>query len=103
MPVKMHRQRVPKFASEVEEAKWWDKNRRMVERDLVAAMRDGKTERGTARRLVQEARASKNITIRMAEADLALARKQAEEKGLPYQTYIKSLLHEALAKRQRTR
>jgi predicted DNA binding CopG/RHH family protein len=37
----------------------------------------------------------------MAEADLALARKQAEEKGLPYQTYIKSLLHEALRKEDR--
>ncbi len=35
------------------------------------------------------------------EADLDLARKQAEEKGLPYQTYIKSVLHEALMKRER--
>jgi len=42
-----------------------------------------------------------NVTIRMAETDLDLARKQAEEKGLPYQTYIKSVLHEALVKRQR--
>ena len=37
----------------------------------------------------------------MAEADLDLARKQAQEKGLPYQTYIKSVLHEALVKQQR--
>jgi predicted DNA binding CopG/RHH family protein len=41
------------------------------------------------------------MTIRMAEADLGLARRQAEKKGLPYQTYIKSLLHEALVKRER--
>jgi len=39
--------------------------------------------------------------MRMAEADLDLARKQAEEKGLPYQTYIKSVLHEELVKRER--
>jgi predicted DNA binding CopG/RHH family protein len=39
----------------------------------------------------------------MAEVDLDLARKQAEEKGLPYQTYIKSALHEALVKRERRR
>jgi predicted DNA binding CopG/RHH family protein len=39
----------------------------------------------------------------MAEVDLDLARKQAEEKGLPYQTYIKSVLHEALVKRERRR
>ena len=36
------------------------------------------------------------VALRIPEADLALARKQAEQKGLPYQTYIKSLLHEAL-------
>ena len=35
------------------------------------------------------------------EADLALARKQAERKGLPYQTYIKSLLHETLTEREK--
>ena len=27
-----------------------------------------------------------------------MAKQQAERKGLPYQTYIKSLLHEALRK-----
>jgi predicted DNA binding CopG/RHH family protein len=32
----------------------------------------------------------------MAEANLDLARKQAEEKGLSRQTYIKSVLHEAM-------
>lgn len=34
-------------------------------------------------------------------ADLALARKQAEKKGLPCQTYIKSLLHETPAAREK--
>src|ERR1039458_8366377 len=50
----------------------------MVERNLIQAMRDGTALRGTAQRLAREARASKNVTIRMAEADLDLARKQAE-------------------------
>ena len=31
------------------------------------------------------------------------ARWQAEHAGLPYQTYIKSVLHEALVKRERRR
>jgi hypothetical protein len=30
------------------------------------------------------------------DPDIALAQRLAERKGLPYQTYIKSLLHEAL-------
>ena len=72
-------------------------------RAVAGRLRDGTARRGTAQRLIREARASRNVTIRMAEADLDLARKQAEEKGLPYQTYIKSVLHEELVKRQRRR
>ncbi len=41
------------------------------------------------------------VALQIPEADLALARKQAEQKGLPYQTYIKSLLHETLAVREK--
>ena len=41
---------------------------------------------------------SRQITIRLGNDELALARRQAEAKGLRYQTYIKMLLHEALAR-----
>ena len=92
---------VPKFKSEEEEARWWYENREKVESALVSAMDAGTLRRGLAQRLTREARASRNVTIRMAEADLELARRQAEAKGLPYQTYIKSVLHEALVKRRR--
>jgi predicted DNA binding CopG/RHH family protein len=44
--------------------------------------------------------ATRPITIRLAEADIDLAHKQAERKGLPYQTYIRSLLHETLVERE---
>jgi predicted DNA binding CopG/RHH family protein len=94
---------VPKFETEAEEAQWWYENRDMVQDALIKAIDDGTIQRGTAQRLTREARASRNVTLRMAQADLDLARKQAEEKGLPYQTYIKSLLHEALTKRDRRR
>jgi predicted DNA binding CopG/RHH family protein len=36
------------------------------------------------------------ISIRLPAQDLALARQLAQRKGLPYQTYIKRLLHDAL-------
>jgi predicted DNA binding CopG/RHH family protein len=39
---------------------------------------------------------SRLVSIRLPEPDLSLAQKLAAAKGLPYQTYIKSLLHEAL-------
>ena len=92
---------VPKFKTEAEEAQWWFDNREKIEDGLIRAMDNGTIRRGTAQRLTREARSSRNVTIRMVEADLELARKQADEKGLPYQTYIKSVLHEALVKRER--
>ena len=95
MQSKADRPTAPKFATEAEEAKWWDGHKEMVEENLIQAIRDG-----TARGLAREARASRNVTIRMAEADLDLARQQAAEKGLLYQTYIKSVLHEELVKRR---
>jgi len=36
------------------------------------------------------------ISIRLAEPDIALAQDLAGRKGLPYQTYIQQLLHDAL-------
>jgi predicted DNA binding CopG/RHH family protein len=41
------------------------------------------------------------ISIRLSATDLAMANKLAAEKGLPYQTYIKSLLHESLVREYR--
>lgn len=41
---------------------------------------------------------SRQVTIRLGNHELALARQQAEAKGLKYQTYIKMLLHEALVR-----
>jgi predicted DNA binding CopG/RHH family protein len=36
------------------------------------------------------------ISIRLAAPDIAAAQKLARKKGIPYQTYIKTLLHDAL-------
>ncbi len=41
------------------------------------------------------------VSIRLPVPDIALARQLAGKKGLPYQTYIKQLLHDALD-RERT-
>lgn len=95
---------VPKFATEAEEADWWYKNRKAHSEEFLAAARRGEVQVLTKEKLLARIRASKNkatatlmVSIRIPADDLALARKQAERKGLPYQTYIKSLLHETLA------
>ena len=101
MPSKMARPKVPKFANEADEARWWDEHKKMVEENLLRAMRDGTAQRATAQRLVREARESKNITIRMPLADIERARKLSAKKGLGYQTLIKMLLHESLEREEK--
>jgi predicted DNA binding CopG/RHH family protein len=39
---------------------------------------------------------SRPVTIRLDNSEIALAKQQAEAKGLKYQTYMKMLLHESL-------
>jgi predicted DNA binding CopG/RHH family protein len=90
------RLKLPTFDSEVQEAAWWFEHRGQVEANLAEAMQEGKIQRGSAQRLVKEARASKNITIRMSVEDLERARQLSAKRGLAYQTYMKMLLHEAL-------
>jgi predicted DNA binding CopG/RHH family protein len=41
------------------------------------------------------------VTIRMPIADIETAREIAEKRGLPYQTYIKGLLHQALERERK--
>ncbi len=43
---------------------------------------------------------TRQISIRLSAADLLKANRLAAMKGLPYQTYIKSLLHEALQREE---
>ena len=97
MPTKAERPKAPKFETQAQEAKWWDDHRAMVETELVKAMRDGTAQRGTAQRLVREARDLKDITIRIPVADIARARRLSAKKGLGYQTLMKMLLHAALS------
>lgn len=97
---------IPTFATEAEEAAWWYKNRNVHAKQFVDAVKSGKAQVLTKEKLLERIAVSKKtaapvVALRIPEADLALARKQAEQKGLPYQTYIKSLLHETLAEREK--
>ena len=86
---------VPKFNSERAEADWWYENRGKIAAHLEDAAKKGELTRldkaALGKRLT-----SRLVTLRIPEEDIDLARRQAAEKGLPYQTYIKSLLHQAL-------
>ena len=89
---------IPAFNSEAEEAEWWYGNRARLDKDLVEASKKGQLKRLDQEKLKARLAASKSrvVSIRLPENDIELARRQAAQKGLPYQTYIKSLLHQAL-------
>jgi predicted DNA binding CopG/RHH family protein len=79
---------IPKFKSEEEEASWWDSHPDFVADEVERAAAQGTMVRGLPK--------SRTVTIRIAEKDLQSARELARKKGLPYQTYVKMLLHQAL-------
>ncbi|HEV2687686.1 MAG TPA: CopG family antitoxin [Bryobacteraceae bacterium] len=89
---------IPAFNSEAEEADWWYRNRARLDKDFVEAAKTSKLKRlGTAALKARLAASqSRVVSIRLPEQDIELARRQATQKGLRYQTYIKSVLHQAL-------
>ncbi len=89
---------IPTFKSEAEEAEWWYKNRARLDKDFLDAAKKGKLKRLDQATLKARLAASKSrvVSIRLPEDDIALARQQASQRGLPYQSYIKSVLHQAL-------
>ena len=58
--------------------------------------------RGIGREVFEPRVRLAQVTIRLSDSEIAVARQQAEVKGLRYQTYIKMLLHEALARNAST-
>jgi len=74
---------IPKFRSEAEEAKWWDGRPEAATKIMKNALKSGRAP-------------LKTVTIRIPAPDIQAAKELAQEKGLPYQTYMKMLLHEAL-------
>ena len=83
--------RVPAFKSEKEEAEWWDAHPEVVTALFLKAKREGKI-----KRLPVVRGATRSTTIRLPIADIETAQQIAAKRGLPYQTYLKGLLHQAL-------
>ncbi|MBI3895648.1 MAG: hypothetical protein HY313_06925 [Acidobacteria bacterium] len=106
MKRKIKKRIVPAFATEAQEAEWWYENRKKLDKDLIEGAGSGQLkvlDRGMLAARLSRSRAAKTISIRLPESDLELARSQAASRGLPYQTYIKSLLHQALAEQSNER
>jgi len=74
----------PSFSTEAEEAAWWDTHPEVLTEAFERAY--GKPV------------ATQSITLRLPVQDIAKARQVAMARGLRYQTLLKSILHEALAR-----
>lgn len=84
---------IPSFRTEAEEAEWWDRHPGVATELMSRALKSG-----NARRTVP----LKTVTMRLPIQDLQTAQELAARKGLPYQTYIKMLLREALERERRS-
>jgi predicted DNA binding CopG/RHH family protein len=87
---------IPAFRNTEEEATWWES--RAGKRAATELMKRAAASGNLKRRAVP----LKTVSIRLPVADLEAAQAIAAAKGLPYQTYIKMLLHEALRKERRS-
>jgi len=91
---------VPVFENEEQEADWWYDNRELVSQEFHKAGVEGRLRSGTVLRRMAEAKARKEADspIQLDSADASKAQAVAARKGIPYQTYIKTIIHEALEK-----
>ena len=87
---------IPKFKSEKKEADWWDKHPEVITKLFLKAKKEGRI-----KRLPVVPGATKSVTIRIPIGDIETAQELAGKRGLPYQTYIKGLLHQALARERK--
>jgi predicted DNA binding CopG/RHH family protein len=85
---------VPKFTTDAEESEWWYAHRDTVNEQVSEALLEGRYRRGVTDRRGN----TPTTTIRLDPADITKARAVAGRKGMPYQTYLKMLIHEALEK-----
>jgi predicted DNA binding CopG/RHH family protein len=84
--------KTPEFKSEAEEARWYEKNQDVLLAEFKDAAKDGTLGRGS----LPKRGLTPTTTIRLDKRDIELAKQQAEQRGLRYQTYLKMLIHQAL-------
>ena len=99
------RLQMPKFKSEGEEADWWASptGRAYVKQRSAEARSKGTKATGSGLVTKLSNKRSTQIAIRLPGTDLARARKIADRKGIGYQTLLKMLVHEGLAREARRR
>jgi predicted DNA binding CopG/RHH family protein len=96
---------MPRFKSESEEADWWASpvGRAYVKERAAEARSKGAKASGSSLVAKLNKKSSIQIAIRLPGTDVAQARKIADRKGIGYQTLLKILVREGLAREARRR
>jgi hypothetical protein len=102
-PVEQREQKRPRFKGESAEADWWASpaGRAYVKRKSAEARSTGAKAGGSSLVAQLNEKRSIQIAIRLPGTDLAQAREIAHRKGVGYQTLLKMLVHEGLARESR--
>jgi predicted DNA binding CopG/RHH family protein len=93
--------KMPKFASEDEEAAWWASAEGRGFLKQQAAGRTLATHKGSSLVANLGRTSSVQIALRLPAHDVAKAREIAGRKGIGYQTLLKMLVHEGLLREAR--
>ena len=107
----MPKKKLADTRTEFEEARWFEENQDRLLRLFEKAGKEGTLRIGrksvgitlSKRTESLERPRSQKVMLRIPTGDLDRARQQAAQKGIGYQTYIKSLLHQALDQQSKAR
>jgi predicted DNA binding CopG/RHH family protein len=88
--------KIPQFETEGDEARWWTENQDQIADRFQQAAAEGKLGRG----IVARRGNTPTTTIRLDPEDIHKARIHAARRGMKYQTYLKSLIHQALGQEE---
>lgn len=96
---------LPRFKSESEEADWWAsrEGRGFLKRQAEENKAKGVKVRASGALAKMQKKASIQIAIRLPQADIDQARAIATRRGIGYQTLLKMIVHEGLAREAQRR
>ena len=97
----MPKKPMPKFPNEAEEGRWFREHQDELDDYMTPSTAEDQGRLDRLAAALPPRKQSKTISISVPEQMLDRARRQAERKGIGYQTYLKTLIAEGLEREER--
>jgi predicted DNA binding CopG/RHH family protein len=88
--------KIPQFPTEGAEAEWWADHQDLLIEEFERAEASGAFKSNSVARKARESGHPDATSIRLAGEDISRARALAAKRGVSYERYLESLIHEAL-------